>query len=44
VAEGDVSKMELENFNDRMTVAQLIDLVAFLQSKYERRPEPRYLR
>ena len=28
-----VSKME--NFNERMTVAQLIDLTAFLQSKYE---------
>ncbi len=33
VAEGGVSKME--NFNARMTVAQLIDLTAFLQSKYE---------
>jgi hypothetical protein len=40
VAEGDVSKME--NFNERMTVAQLIDLTAFLQSRYEVRPEPLY--
>jgi len=39
-----VSKMELEGFNERMSVAQLIDLVAFLQSKYERRPEPIYVR
>ena len=38
VAIGDESRME--NFNDRMTVAQLIDLVAFLQSKYELLPEP----
>jgi hypothetical protein len=43
VTEGGVSKMELENFNDRMTVAQLIDLVAFLQSTYERRSEPLYI-
>jgi hypothetical protein len=41
VAEGDVSKME--NFNERMTVAQLIDLSAFLQSKYKVRREPNYL-
>ena len=41
VAEGDVSKMD--NFNERMTVAQLIDLTAFLQSKYEVRREPSYL-
>jgi len=41
VAEGGVSKME--NFNERMTVAQLIDLTAFLQSHYELRPEPLYV-
>lgn len=41
VAEG-VSRME--NFNDRMTVAQLIDLVAFLQSKYELRRDPEFIR
>ena len=41
VAEGNVSKME--NFNERMTVAQLIDLTAFLQSKYEIRREPLHL-
>jgi hypothetical protein len=35
VADGDVSKME--NFNEEMTVAQLIDLTAFLQSKYRLR-------
>ena len=40
VADGDVSKME--NFNEEMTVAQLVDLTAFLQSKYELRPEPMY--
>ena len=37
------SLMELENFNDQMSVAQLIDLVSYLQSKYERRPEPLYI-
>ena len=41
VSDGDVSKMR--NFNEQMTVAQLIDLVAFLQSKYEVRPEPLYI-
>jgi len=41
VAEGDVSKMQ--NFNERMSVAQLIDLTAFLQSKYEVRREPLYI-
>jgi hypothetical protein len=41
VAEEGVSKME--NFNDRMTVAQLIDLTEFLQSRYERRREPLYV-
>ena len=40
---GGISRMELENFNDRMTVAQLIDLVTYLQSKYERRQEPLYV-
>jgi hypothetical protein len=40
-AEGDVSKME--NFNDRMSVTQLIDLTAFLQSKYKLRREPLYI-
>jgi hypothetical protein len=40
-AEDGVSKME--NFNDRMTVAQLIDLTQFLQSRYERRREPLYV-
>jgi hypothetical protein len=40
VAEGDLSKMK--NFNERMTVAQLIDLTAFLQSNYEVRLEPLY--
>ncbi len=43
VAEGDVSKMELGNLNEKMTVAQLIDVVAYLQSKYERRREPMYV-
>ena len=38
VAIGDESRMK--DFNDTMTVAQLIDLVAFLQSKYELLPEP----
>lgn len=33
----------MENFNDRMTVAQLIDLTAFLQSKYEVRREPMFI-
>jgi sulfur-oxidizing protein SoxX len=33
IAEGEESKMR--NYNDVMTVTQLIDLVAFLQSKYE---------
>ena len=33
----------MENFNDVMTVAQLIDLVAFLQSRYELLPEPMYV-
>ena len=42
VAEGGVSKME--NFNEQMTVAQLIDLTAFLQSKYQLRPGPFSLR
>lgn len=41
VAEGDRSKME--NLNDRMTVAQLIDLTTFLQSKYVQRREPMYM-
>ena len=31
----------MSNFNDTMTVRQLIDLVAFLQSRYELvAPEP----
>jgi hypothetical protein len=38
VAIGDESRMK--DFNDTMTVAQLIDLVAFLQSQYELLPEP----
>jgi hypothetical protein len=38
VAEGNESKME--NFNDQMTVDQLIDLTAFLQSKYKIRYSP----
>jgi hypothetical protein len=41
VAHGDVSMMA--NFNDLMTVAQLIDLTAFLQSRYELRREPLYV-
>ncbi len=40
VADGDVSKMK--NFNDLMTVAQLIDLTTYLQSKYELIQEPSY--
>lgn len=32
------------NFNDQMTVAQLIDLIAFLHSQYEARPGPTYVR
>ena len=43
VAVGDVSKMELADLNERISVAQLIDLVAYLQSKYERRREPLYI-
>lgn len=42
VADGDVSKMA--NFNDLMTAQQLIDLTAFLQSRYELRREPVYVR
>jgi L-cysteine S-thiosulfotransferase len=34
-----VSRMK--NYNDVMTVEQLIDLVSFLQSKYELKPYPR---
>lgn len=41
VSDGDISKMP--NFNDLMTVSQLIDLTALLQSKYEVRHEPLYL-
>lgn len=37
VAIGDESRMK--DFNDTMTVAQLIDLVAFLQSQYELLPD-----
>jgi hypothetical protein len=33
----------MENFNDEMSVAQLIDLTAFLQSKYEVRREPMFI-
>jgi hypothetical protein len=33
VADG--AESEMKNFNEEMTVAQLIDLTAFLQSKYE---------
>lgn len=40
VADGDRSKMV--TLNDTMTVAQLIDLTAFLQSKYVQRREPMY--
>ena len=42
VADDDTFKME--NFNERMTVAQLIDLAEFLQSRYELRREPLYAR
>jgi len=38
------SPPRMTNFNDRMTVAELIDLVAFLQERYEERPTPRYVR
>jgi hypothetical protein len=38
VAIGGESRME--DFNDTMTVSQLINLVAFLQSQYELLPEP----
>jgi len=41
VSEGGESKME--NFNDQMTVSQLIDLTQFLQSRYELRREPLYV-
>jgi hypothetical protein len=41
VTVGDVSKMR--NFNDVMTVAQLIDLTTYLQSKYQLIREPRYV-
>jgi len=33
----------MENYNDAMTVTQLIDVVAFLQSRYELLPEPMYV-
>ena len=36
VTEGGTSKMK--NYNDMLTVSQLIDLVAFLQSKYQLKP------
>ena len=42
VADGDESRMA--GFNDLMTVAQLIDLTAFLQSRYVLRPRPAYVR
>lgn len=32
---GDRSRMELYNYNEVMTVAELIDIVAFLQSQYK---------
>ncbi len=35
---------DMANFNDLMTVDQLIDLTAFLQSRYELRPQPAYVR
>lgn len=35
---------EMPVANERMTVIQLIDLVAFLQSTYEERPLPNYVR
>ena len=40
-AEEDVSEegeSKMENYNDVLTVTELIDLVAFLQSKYSIRP------
>ncbi|MBW2445358.1 MAG: c-type cytochrome [Deltaproteobacteria bacterium] len=40
--EGDGSRMH--DANDTMTVAQLIDLTAYLHSKYERRRYPDYVR
>jgi hypothetical protein len=39
----DGSPPRMKNFNQEMTVAQLIDLTAFLQSKYEIR-QPRSIR
>lgn len=39
VKEGGVSKMK--TYNDVMTVTELVDLVTFLQSKYELVPYPR---
>lgn len=41
VADGNASKME--NFNDRMTVSQLIDLTEYLQGKYRIAYEPLYV-
>ena len=40
----DVDVSMMANFNDLMTVEQLIDLTAFLQSRYEVRPRPKYVR
>ncbi len=40
-ADGKASSMPV--VNDRMTVSQLVDLTAFLQSTYERRREPLYI-
>ena len=36
-------KSRMTNFNDVMTVAQLIDITAFLQSRHERRYEPMHV-
>lgn len=35
VVESDEGQSKMKNYNDAMTVSQLIDLVAFLQSHYE---------
>ncbi len=41
VADGERSRMR--SFNEQMSVAQLVDLTAYLQSKYELRIEPVYI-
>lgn len=39
----EAGETRMDNFNDEMTVSQLIDLTTFLQSKYEVRREPLFI-